>query len=136
MTLADRLRLLLEAMPPGGSVTIPRDAVAEWLEQDMESLQDAPPAAPPLVEGDATWRTMLWTVPAETRLGVSDLAEALGRSKSWLYKRTGPKADSPIPHRRLDGELTFVAGEIRTWLRTREEVVHALPMAPPSLRVR
>ena len=34
MTLRDRLRLLLEAVPPGGSVMLPRDAVAEWLEDD------------------------------------------------------------------------------------------------------
>lgn len=37
-SLADRLRLLLEAVPPGGAVTLPRAAVAEWLEEDGQEL--------------------------------------------------------------------------------------------------
>lgn len=75
-----------------------------------------------------TWRERLWTVPAETRLGVSEVAEALGRAKSWVYAHTGPKAEDPIPHRKLDGVNVFTAGELRAWIRDHEEVVHGGPM--------
>ena len=75
-----------------------------------------------------SWRERLWVAPAETRLGVGEVAEALGRAKSWVYAHTGPKADDPIPHRKLDGVNVFTAGELRAWIRDREEVVHGGPM--------
>ena len=75
----------------------------------------------------ATWRAMLWTVPAETRLGIAEVAEALGRPRSWIYARTG-SAENSIPHRKLDGGLVFTAGELRTWIRDREDVIEAGPM--------
>jgi hypothetical protein len=74
------------------------------------------------------WRERLWLVPAETRLGVPEVAEALSRPKSWVYARTGPSAEDPLPHRKLDGANIFTAGELRAWIRSREEVVHAGPM--------
>ena len=67
-----------------------------------------------------SWRERLWTCHAETRLGIEELCEALGRSKAFVYRHTRAKT---IPHRRLDGELLFVAGEIREWLGHREETV-------------
>lgn len=71
-----------------------------------------------------TWRERLWTVPAGTRLGISEVAEAVGRSKSWVYRRTSPKsAKAPLPHGKLDGELVFEAGRIREWLETHGEQV-------------
>jgi hypothetical protein len=70
----------------------------------------AAPAEPPA----ATWRERLWTAPAETRLGLKELSEAIGRPKSWIYKRTSQKGGlEQIPHRRLDGVLIFLAGEVR-----------------------
>jgi len=75
-----------------------------------------------------SWRERLWTVPAETRLGVQEVAEALGRPRSSIYARTGPKAEDPLPHRKLDGTLLFTAGELRAWIRDREDVVAAGPM--------
>ena len=72
-----------------------------------------------------TWRERLWTVPAETRLGVAEVAEALGRGRAFVYARTGAKAEDPIPHRKLDGTLLFTAGELRAWIRDREDVVVA-----------
>lgn len=66
-----------------------------------------------------SWRERLWACPAETRLGVLDLAEALGRSKGFVYRLTRSK---DIPHRKLDGELVFRAGDIREWVQRREEV--------------
>lgn len=79
-------------------------------------------------EADAPWSARLWTVPTETRLGVTEAAEALGRPRSWVYRHTGPAAGSErIPHRKLDGSLVFVAGELRAWLRDHEEVIAAGP---------
>lgn len=72
----------------------------------------------------ATWRERLWTAPSETRIGREELLEALGRPASWLYRHTGKKATcSLIPHRKLDGELQFVVGEVRRWLIEHEEVL-------------
>lgn len=69
-----------------------------------------------------SWAEKLWTCPPETRLGVRELAEAVGRPRSWAYRHASPKGDlAPIPHKRLDGLLTFTAGDVRTWLRANEE---------------
>lgn len=32
-----------------------------------------------------TWRERLWEVPADCRLNMADLAEALGRPRSYVY---------------------------------------------------
>src|SRR6267143_2157979 len=72
----------------------------------------------------ASWRERLWTVPPETRIGAVELCEAIGRTKSWVYRCTGPKAAGPrLPHRLLHGELVFVVGELRQWLLEQEEIV-------------
>ena len=68
-----------------------------------------------------TWRERLWTVPTETRLTVSEVAEALARPKSFIYARTYPQSGDAIPHRRFGRNLRFVAGEIREWIRERED---------------
>lgn len=91
-------------------------------ERDGDHMQVlAHPVAP-------TWRERLWTVPAETRIGVCELAEAVGRGKGWVYERTRSSADDPIPHRKLDGTLIFTAGEVRAWIRSREEEIVGGPM--------
>lgn len=83
-----------------------------------------------------SWRSLLWSVPAETRIGREELLEAVGRPRSWLYRHTGPKAQRRIPHRKFDGELVFLVGEVRAWLREQEEIVQAGPMLEsPTLRV-
>jgi predicted DNA-binding transcriptional regulator AlpA len=67
----------------------------------------------------------------ETRIGVAELLEATGRPKSWLYRHTSAKSKCRrIPHRKLDGELVFVVGEVRQWLIEHEETVVE---APPVL---
>jgi hypothetical protein len=76
-----------------------------------------------------SWRERLWTAPAETRVGVRELSEATGRPKSWVYRHTGPRAKDRIPHRRIDGELVFVVGELRHWFREHEVIVEAGPVA-------
>jgi len=87
--------------------------VAELVESPDEVVPE--PTTAPLV---LTWRERLWLVPAETRLGVREVSEALGRSRSWLYKHI-----ATVPHRKLDAELTFLAGELRAWIRDAEETV-------------
>jgi len=79
-----------------------------------------------------TWRERLWVVPADTRLGVVEVTAATGRSRGWLYRRTGAGGHRPrIPHRKLDGQLVFTAGEVRDFLRSSERVIsegtHAVP---------
>lgn len=93
----------------------------------VDSATSTEPAVP--------WRILLWTAPGETRIGRRELLEAVGRPASWLYRHTGPAAEHRIPHRKLDGELVFVVGEIRAWLREREEIIEAGPMdVRPPLR--
>jgi hypothetical protein len=91
------------------------------------SAQGAPPPEP--------WRMLLWTCHPETRIGRAELLAAVGRPRSWLYRHTSEKAEHRIPHRKLDGELVFVVGEVRAWLREREEIVRAGPLEPPRLTV-
>lgn len=119
----NELRRWLVAAPTG--TTVRTEAFAEMLDAyDMEPAPEpARVTSPPL-----PWTVLLWSADPETRIGRAELLEGLGRSKSWLYRHTGPKAKHPIPHRKLDGELVFVVGEIRRWLRDREEIVAAGPM--------
>ena len=119
-TLAD-LRAWAMAAPQG--TTIPVTTLAELL-GDLEEAE-APVVTVEPTNAGWTWRERLWEVPAETRLGVAELSEALGRPRSYIYARTGPKTDAPIPHRKLDGTLLFTAGEVRAWIREREETNHA-----------
>ena len=112
------------------SATIPASEVLKRLPDVEEQAEPANPTHGSDIE--LTWRERLWLVPSETRLGVHEVCEALARSPSWLYRHTSPKALSkadvaPIPHRKLEGELTFVVGELRTWVRDNEESLHELP---------
>lgn len=76
----------------------------------------------------------LWTVPAEMRLGVLEVAEAVGRSRDWVYRacsaeQAKAKGRSPLPCSRLDGELVFTAGAVRDWITRNELVVNPVPPA-------
>jgi hypothetical protein len=98
------------------------DALAEWL----APLAAAPTPEPLALPEPASWREKLWTVPSDTRLGRNELCEALGRPASWVYRHTSPKGGLPmLPHRKLDGELVFVVGEVRAWVIDHEEVLRA-----------
>ena len=114
--------------PPGTSL----DASA--MHALLEPLVDTPPPQPQSqVAEQFTWQERLWTAPAATRIGVRELAEALGRPKSWVYRRTGRGGNhAPLPHKKLDSELVFVVEEIRRWLTQHEEVAvpeSAIPMS-------
>lgn len=118
-------------------------ALAELLGAVIDDPPDACPDDPTTTEPpDWTWRERLWVVPGETRLGVPELAEALGRPRSWIYSRTcrhagtGPRrrerpADDLIPHRKLGGILVFIVGEVRAWIRQTEEEIAPYPMEFP-----
>lgn len=80
-----------------------------------QPFEPDPPPGPP-----ETWRVRLWSCPAETRLSVAELTEALACPKSRVYMLTSSET---IPFRKLDGALSFTAGEIRAWVRDREEAV-------------
>ena len=111
----ERIREWLETAPPGTNV--PAESILEFLGQAAPTGSGDGPET--TVEAH-TWREKLWTVPEETRIGTYEVCEALGRTKSWLYHRTGPSARDRIPHRKLDGELVFMVGDVREWLRRRE----------------
>lgn len=119
MSIADVLRQL-EPIPDGSLVPVAH--VRELLRAAMpngpiaKAIDDAPVAE--------SWRQVLWTVPDATRLGVAELSEAIGRPRSWVYRHCSPASGLPqLPHRKLDGSLTFVASEIRDWLRIHETSV-------------
>lgn len=81
---------------------------------------------------EPSWRERLWSGPSEARIGVEELADAVGRSTSWVYQRTRSDADNPIPHAKLGGALTFRCGEVRAWVRDVESVEVAGRSDPPA----
>jgi predicted DNA-binding transcriptional regulator AlpA len=112
----------LEAAPPW--MKVPAAEIGAQIrllkEASGGTLPETTPAPPPAPA--QSWRERIWTVHPETRLGRDEVCVALGKSRSWLYKKTAAleipfKLDGP------DGELAFRAGEIRDWLRDREVVV-------------
>lgn len=107
------------------------------LELLSDRLGDPSPAEK---EGPVSWRERLWTAHPETRLGVRELAEGLGKSRSWIYSRTGKSCPTRrrIPHSLDDsGELVFKAGEIRDWLaRSEIRVLSLRPSAAISVEDR
>ena len=116
--------------PVGTRVAV--EALIPLLRDALEA-EDTAPAMEQASPIELPWPALLWITPAETRLGVHEVCEALGRSSSWLYRHTSAKALkksrlSPIPHRKLEGELVFLVGELRTWIRDTEESVYGLPM--------
>jgi hypothetical protein len=124
MTLVARLRAIADALPDGASVSLPASELRAWLAAEPP----APIAAPLSAPEPATWRERLWTVPADTRLGVPELAEALDRSPDWCYRATNEshaaaRGRDPLPCSRLDGQLVFTAGAVRRWLQASEQLV-------------
>jgi predicted DNA-binding transcriptional regulator AlpA len=122
----------LAQAPPG--TLVPARELATLLSRAAEEPPDASTAAPVRETMHTTWRERLWIVPPDTRLGVREVAEASGRSRDWVYKHTSAGGSGwRLPHRKLDGQLVFLAGEIRTWLAAAEQIVE--PGTRPGLRV-
>jgi predicted DNA-binding transcriptional regulator AlpA len=125
-TLAELHRWAAEA--PEGT-TVPASTLARLLAA-MEVAEHRHASAPmqALEPGPESWRSLLWSVPAETRLSVDEVAEATGRSKHWVYRATSEgRGRTRLPSRKLDGRLEVTAGELRAWIRDREEVLHGGP---------
>lgn len=123
MTIADRIRSLVEAMPAESAVTLPMSTLRDWLSDEQ------PAAAAPAQLQPQSWRERLWTVPPETRLGVKELAEALDRSPDWVYRAVSAKTATdrgrdPLPCQRLDGSLMFTAAAVREWVGRSELVIN------------
>ena len=120
-SVARHLREMVEHIPAGGMITLHVDTLRKWLDEHPER-----PAAPggTADERPASWRERLWEVPEQTRIGVEELAEAIGKSTSWVYKQTSRSAPgATLPFRKMGGDLVFVAGEIRAWLETEETIM-------------
>jgi hypothetical protein len=129
VTLADRLRALADALPDGASVTLSAAQLRAWLAEESTAplMRVSPEIIAPTSAED--WRARFWSCPDETRLGVRELAEALGRSADWCYRACSPKwatarRRDPLPCSRLDGVLVFRAGAVRRWVQSSEIVVH------------
>jgi len=125
-TLAERLGAIVEALPNDGAVTLSTATLRAWLADAPRVITPPAPIAEPDAQG---WRERLWTCPADTRLGVRELASALDRSPDWVYRATNAKLSAergrdPLPCKRLDGVLVFTADAVRAWLRASEAVVN------------
>lgn len=111
------LKTLALANPAGTPInlTLIREDLLELVAGNGNGTAPAAPAA------GTTWRERLWTCPADTRLGVREVAEALGRPKSWVYRSASIKRGAHrLPAARLNGELVFEAGAVRAWLQREE----------------
>jgi len=129
----EEFRAWCEAAPPRTQVD------AQTLVEILSDLEEPPttPLQPDPDDGQVieqvwTWRERVWVAPADTRLSASDVAEVLGRPRSWVYERTRRsrgrgrdrrprRPNESIPHRKIGGSLVFVAGELRDWIQRQEE---------------
>lgn len=131
MTLSE-LRATLErraAEAEAIGATAPVASVYRAVLDELRPLADGNGVA--VSAGGVSWRERLWTCPPDTRLGVREVAEALGRQTSWVYRaasawvyRKGEakrRRATPLPCQRLDGELVFEAGAVRTWITQVEQ---------------
>ena len=130
MNPLERLLAAVVGLPDDASVSFTVSSIREMLgeSREQDSGRREPPGETHTRAVEWTWREKLWACPAETRLGVEEVCEALGKSNSWIYKRTTEVSDSAerLPARRMHGQLVFTAGELRTWVREHEDVIEAL----------
>jgi len=93
--------------------TLKRLAAAVRNETDKTLEPPITPVLPP--------NAAFWTLPPETRVTVAQLAEMLGRPKSFIYRHIKPRNGcEPIPHRKLDGQIVVVLSQAREWVRRHE----------------
>lgn len=130
----EAFRSWLELCPAG--TTLAAHDVLAIVATLPQAAAPSPAIAPEPVSNGQTWRERLWTCAPETRLGVAELCEALGRPRSFVYRHTSAKTGlSLLPHRKIDGELAFVAGELRVWIRDNEETIVAGRAEAPALTI-
>ena len=99
-------------------------------EQALQLLAEALTAATPQSATVTVTSSLAFTperfavAPDATRIGVTDLACATGRSRAAIYKLV---SRDKLPARRLpDKTLVFLVGEVRRWFAEREAVVNPL----------
>jgi len=124
----EELRRALDALPDAALITLRvielREVLIDLTREGMGAMTritvaTVPPlsAAPRMAARIVTWRERLWTCPPDTRLGVREVAEALGRPKSWVYRAVASaRGVHRLPAARLNGELVFEAGAVREWI--------------------
>ena len=76
MDSLSRIRLMVDNALPG--MLVPVESLRAVLDEvgALQSILETQTTQAP-----ATWRERLWTCPPDTRLGVAELSEALGRPK-------------------------------------------------------
>jgi len=131
----------LEGFPDGSLV--PPACVVKRLRGAVALFDGNGTATVPVAERPppaCSWRERIWTVLGDTRLGVPEVCEVLGKSRDAVYRLTSEKlarqamatghTDPRLPHRKgHDGSLVFVASELRQWIEAHEEQV----VRPPAL---
>ncbi len=113
----------LGRLPAGTLIPIAElRAMLMQIPQDTTITQEQPAASEP-----QTWKEKVWIAAPETRLNIQELGEAISRSRSWIMTRLHPRLGSsltPIPHRKLAGQIQFVVQEIRDWISQEEVIQH------------
>ena len=94
-------------------------ALAATLEQAAAALRKTPDPVEVALPVTLPWNALVWVVDPETRLTVEQAAEAIGRPKSFVYRHVSPNGTEPIPFTKEFGRLTFTAGSLREWMRSR-----------------
>lgn len=81
-----------------------------------EALEEAQ-LRPEITQPEEGWRSRLHRVHAETRLSLSEVAEALGVSERTVRRYLdGDGARPELPHQRGPTGLTVRAGDLVTWI--------------------
>ena len=94
-----------------------REEVQEAVREALDGLERPEPDAEP-----ASWRSRLWTVEAETRLSLTEAAEAMDVSERTVRRyMDGNGEQPPLPHRKGPTGLTVTAGDLRRWIQDVEE---------------
>jgi hypothetical protein len=101
-----------------------RERAAAWEAQaaDLAQVNDAPAGEP------TSWRERIWSVAPETRLSLAEAAQAIGCSRTKLYRGAlhGFSNGGRPPYRReVNGAYAFVAGELRHWILQNEQIEQA-----------
>jgi hypothetical protein len=102
------LEALVAALPVDGAATVP----VAWLREVLTEPQPAP---------DASWRSRLWLVSADTLLSTVEAAEAMGKTPAAVHKLAQrhrlPCTRSSARHSPVTGApLLFRAGDLRRYL--------------------
>lgn len=115
---------------------------ASWARELLrDALTAQPPEEPQQIPTDraSDWRERLWHAPDEMRIGAKEVAAAVGKPISWVYRHTSAKSGYDLlPHRRIDNALTFTVGDIKAYIAAHEKIVIEPPttVVPVNRRLR